>query len=60
LVFQCLVPVKNWKIETKAVFNEDGITSIIVNVRDEKVTSMTASRNLFEDSEGFLDELWHN
>ena len=31
LVFQCLVPAKNWKIESRSVFTDDGISSVIVN-----------------------------
>ena len=52
LVFQSLVPAKNWKIETKALFTAMGISSITVNAvngDEEESVAMFASRTLFED-----------
>ena len=51
LVFQCMIPAKNWRVETRVIFTDAGLDSNSFNVSGEsgeRSVAMSASRQFFD------------
>jgi len=56
LIFQCLVPSKKWRIETKVVFKEDSILADAINVSGNQEETLTIEATRLQYEVTSLDE----